>query len=324
MPELCPSPRRACPRGFTLIELLVVIAIISILISMTLPALGSARNAARSLKCAINLKQSLQGLVAFASTNKDDYPVPSDLDRANATVADPGLLKNNTGNIFSVMIWNQLAATGTAVCPAEPNPDITRDDGYQPRSPSRAVSPDNALWDPGFASMPGEGGMTGGGDQRRDTSKGNVSYAHVPPFSPRTRYWKSTLDSGEAVMADRGPVYEGEPGAWRPVAGPQGAGSNTFRTHASPRSWAGNIVYNDAHVVFESRPDPRTTTLVFSGAFGGSRHHADNVFANEDDGQGLPLRPDNLPSLGSNILLKLYADVRVIPNVGVTYTPLND
>ncbi len=69
-----PAAKRPRSRAFTLIELLVVISIIALLIGILLPALSSARDTARGVKCLSGLRQAGFASLAYADENKGRLP----------------------------------------------------------------------------------------------------------------------------------------------------------------------------------------------------------------------------------------------------------
>lgn len=70
---LCASSGRRNGK-FTLIELLIVISIIAVLASMLLPALGKAREKARTISCLGNLRQVVRGTVIYCGDFNEWLP----------------------------------------------------------------------------------------------------------------------------------------------------------------------------------------------------------------------------------------------------------
>lgn len=107
--------------GFTLIELLVVVAIISLLVSILLPSLQTAKDLAKSVVCQSNLKQILTGS-SFYSEDYGGYIEPSfsPADRQDTYIYSwAGLLRTYLGASESSTL-SSVSELPVASCPESP------------------------------------------------------------------------------------------------------------------------------------------------------------------------------------------------------------
>lgn len=88
------------PQAFTLIELLVVLSIISLLVSLLLPALGSAREAARASLCLNNQRQIGTAVNLYTV---DNHGVLPEMDKIDRTLDEYNISRDSSGG--STRIW---------------------------------------------------------------------------------------------------------------------------------------------------------------------------------------------------------------------------
>lgn len=67
------QPPRLAGGGFSLVELLVMITIVLVMVSLLLPVLSSAKDRARAVACAANLRQTMMLLYPYSSDNRGHY-----------------------------------------------------------------------------------------------------------------------------------------------------------------------------------------------------------------------------------------------------------
>jgi len=271
--------------GFTLIELLVVIAIIALLIGILLPALGKARRTAQQLKDSTQIRNILQSMAVFASNNKDTYPLPSRVDKANNTIAQQAqdVFKDTTRNIFSILIFDGSIPTEMCIGTTEPNGQFEQDKEYELSSPQGAVNRDLALWDPKFSANPLDATSTLAVSGQN--TQGNFSYAHTIPFGKRKATWANTFGATEAAIGNRGPTYQGggTNAPWTLTPNATGEQSNTLLIHGSRSKWEGLVGFNDAHVSFENEPDPEKLIFTWTSLTNEMKTQPDNIFVSERD-----------------------------------------
>jgi len=111
--------RRLKKRGFTLIELLVVIAIIAILAAILFPVFAQAREKARAISCASNLKNLGTAVLMYAQDYDETYP-NSNGGSTDAHLCSVMKNKGSYAGWIGNLLYPYTKNAGIFACPSNP------------------------------------------------------------------------------------------------------------------------------------------------------------------------------------------------------------